>query len=475
LTRPVAGLRRSLGSADLALVAFGAFLTVALAVQSSRTGEALTLGGLAALLLFLTVVAGTIAAPHLTVAATIPLFALIPALKLFVVPWIGPLKDLVVVAMAAAVPLLVVQRRAEGRAFRGDPWVLGAVGLLLLLYGINLGAGFRAGAYDAAWLQGLRLTAEPLLLLVVGLTVPDARRTLRWAIGSLLATTVFVALVGLAQQALGQAGLRALGYEYDIHIRTIGPFLRSFGTLDDSFAYAGFLLFGLAALAFAARPRPLTVAAGAILLAGLAVSFVRTAVGILVALLGLWLARRSHVQVAALLVGAVAAAGIVLLLTSSEATSARAVHGNTPVFFTINGRTDAWAVALGPPSEWPFGRGVGEVGTAAERGTYGVFRTEQEALDAQFEAVDSGYFATVADVGIVGLVVLLALFARMLALARRAIDRGRSEGWLAAGLIAVMLLDAVTRASFTGFPTAFLGLLLVGIALAAAEEEDEAA
>ena len=35
-----------------------------------------------------------------------------------------------------------------------------------------------------------------------------------------------------------------------------------------------------------------------------------------------------------------------------------------------------------------------------------------------------------------------------------------------------MLLDAVTRASFTGFPTAFLGLLLVGIALAAADEDE---
>jgi hypothetical protein len=36
-----------------------------------------------------------------------------------------------------------------------------------------------------------------------------------------------------------------------------------------------------------------------------------------------------------------------------------------------------------------------------------------------------------------------------------------------------MLLDAVTRDSFTGFPTAFLGMLLVGISLAAAEEEAE--
>ena len=117
---------------------------------------------------------------------------------------------------------------------------------------------------------------------------------------------------------------------------------------------------------------------------------------------------------------------------------------------------------------------MGEVGTAAERGTYGVYRTEQEALDAQFEAVDSGYFATMADVGLVGLAVLLALYARMLALSRRAIARGLDAGWLAAALLTVLLLDAVTRASFTGFPTAFLGLLLVGIALAAADEDERA-
>jgi hypothetical protein len=35
------------------------------------------------------------------------------------------------------------------------------------------------------------------------------------------------------------------------------------------------------------------------------------------------------------------------------------------------------------------------------------------------------------------------------------------------------VLDAVTRASFTGFPTAFLILLLVGICLAAAAEATE--
>jgi len=34
------------------------------------------------------------------------------------------------------------------------------------------------------------------------------------------------------------------------------------------------------------------------------------------------------------------------------------------------------------------------------------------------------------------------------------------------------MLDAVTRSSFTGFPTAFLALPLVGIALAAAKQVD---
>jgi hypothetical protein len=44
---------------------------------------------------------------------------------------------------------------------------------------------------------------------------------------------------------------------------------------------------------------------------------------------------------------------------------------------------------------------------------------------------------------------------------------------VALAFLAALLLDALTRASFTGFPTAFLGLLLIGIALAAAREEGE--
>jgi hypothetical protein len=45
---------------------------------------------------------------------------------------------------------------------------------------------------------------------------------------------------------------------------------------------------------------------------------------------------------------------------------------------------------------------------------------------------------------------------------------------VALGLTAVLMIDAVTRASFTGFPTAFLALLLAGLAIGAAIEGEPA-
>src|SRR5262249_51771975 len=136
---------------------------------------------------------------------------------------------------------------------------------------------------------------------------------------------------------------------------------------------------------------------------------------------------------------------------------------------TLNGRTSAWKTALGSPQEWFLGRGVGTVGTAANRARYTLTQSS-DAQQHQLSAVDSGYLATVADVGLVGLIVLLGLFGRAIVLARSAALRGDSAGWLVLGLFTVLLIDGLTRASFTGFPSAFLALPIVGIALAAATE-----
>ena len=57
-------------------------------------------------------------------------------------------------------------------------------------------------------------------------------------------------------------------------------------------------------------------------------------------------------------------------------------------------------------------------------------------------------------------------------MAWRTAAAGLAGGWFALSLLTILLLDALTRDSFTGFPTAFLGLLLIGISLATAREED---
>ena len=65
---------------------------------------------------------------------------------------------------------------------------------------------------------------------------------------------------------------------------------------------------------------------------------------------------------------------------------------------------------------------------------------------------------------------LVALIGRLLMLATDAARR-TDTGWVAVALLIALLLDVLTRASFIGFPTAFLALFLVGVSLAAAREE----
>lgn len=459
-------LRAALHGVDSLSLGAGALVTVLAAYASVQAGTTFVLGPPLALLAFSALVAAFVSAPHVAVACTIPLFAAIPTLKL-VVPGAGATKD--VVTAAAIVATVVVYARRRGWA--GDHWAVALVAPLLGLYVVNLGGGFAAESFDLAWAHGVRLVAEPLLLLLVGFGLPYPRRTRRWAVRSLVLTAVGVAAVGIGQQLVGPARLVALGFDYNKQVRTIGGHMRSFGTLDEPFAYAALLLLGLAVVLFALRRGPFAYAAGAIIGAGLAASLARTAAVVSVALLGLWLARHGFMAVA-VLVSAAALIGSAVLFVSAGATESKTVVAGSSTYLTINGRTEAWKLALGEPEEWPFGRGVGEVGTAAQRATLTVSGSRKEADSKPFGAVDSGYFATVADVGLVGLCVLLALLGRLAALARRAAGADRGVGWLAAGLLTVLLIDALTRASFTAFPTAYLGFLLTGLALRTALDRE---
>jgi hypothetical protein len=455
---------------DAALIAIGGFLTALLAAATVSMGPAVPVGGLVGLALFVLIVVAFVAVPHVAVAALIPIFALLPLVKTFWLPSAGPIKEVVALAAIAAVGLLTIERhRARSRA-PVDTLVAVCVLALFALYVLNVGGGFAGGAYDVAWAHGVRLMAEPLLLLLIGLSVERPRLVFQWATASLVVTSVVVALYGIAQQLIGPSGLAALGYAWDVQIQVIGDRLRSFGTLDDPFLYAAFLSFGLVGVLFWMRRGPWAIAAGIVISIGIACGLVRTSALIAVALIGLLLATQRRTAPAIFVLAAAIIGSLILFFASAQATETRTVQaGNT--YLTLNGRTDAWAVAVGGPSDWPFGLGVGQVGTAAERATFELSRTAEEARDSKVEAVDSGYFATIADVGFIGLGVLLILLGRLFVLARGYAQLGFASGRVAIGILTVLTLDALTRSSFQGFPTAFIAMLIVGVALASGAAE----
>jgi O-antigen ligase len=448
---------------DALLYVVGALLTVVFTYEASAHGSSTSLGVLLAVGFFAAATYAFLANPPLAVALTIPFFALLPAAKVLVNPRLGPAKDAIVLAAVLAALITGATRRRAGVAVV-DRWLLTATLLFLFLYVVNV-----AGRHDLAWFHGLRLAAEPVLLLLAGLVLPQPRKTLRWAVASLVVTGCFVAGVGLLEQVVGQYRLAGYGFQFNLQIRTIQGHLRSFGTMDEPFAYASFLALALAALVFARRRTFAIGAAACVILTGLAVSYVRTAVLILFAFLALELARRGRAAVAAALAATLVVIAVLLVVQSQGTESRTFANPGGSAAITLNGRTAAWRTALGSPVDWPLGRGVGEVGTAAERAGYTIV-VSPGATQKSSLAVDSGYFATVADVGIVGLLVLFAIFGRIALLAQDYIRRGAREGWLVLGVLAALMIDALTRSSFVGFPSAFLEMFVLGIALSAARE-----
>jgi hypothetical protein len=466
--------RLALPRFDVAAAGAGVAGTAFAVLFVERSGTALGLGLLLGLTAFVGIVLAFVMVPHAAVAATIPFFAVLPTLKVFVHPLIGATKDLVVFAAVVAAAALFFRRRAARQDWIPDRFSLVVIGFVLVLYVSNVGGNLTGETgYGAAWFHGVRLFAEPLSLLLVGLSLSDPRRTLRWGGVSLTVTAAAVALVGIVQQFFGIYGLMAAGYTYGQEVREAYGYLRSFGTLPEPFSYAGFLLLGLAAVLLWMRRDRFAYLAAPLLLLGLLVSFVRTAALVAIALVGLALAQRGHVRFALLLLLSSATAAATLFALGSQQTSTRLVQVSPDQYLTLNGRTTLWQEELGTRrSSWVFGRGVGATGTASQRAQETLTGAARENA-GEGGLVDSGYLAAVADVGLVGLGLLFVLYFRLVLLAWRASKRGERSGWLVLGLLTVMLLDALTRESFTGFPTAYIGMLVVGLAVATWRRPDE--
>jgi hypothetical protein len=461
--------RTAILAPDGAYIALGGALTLLGSLWAAENGGLVSLGLLLGVLAFMLLLVGFVTAPHAAIAFTIPYFTVLPMLKTLVTPQLGPTKDIMIGAAALAAGISFLQRKRLRRERPLDQVLVLTTLLFMGLYLVDIGAPLSGrGRFELEWFHGVRIVWEPLLLLLFGLSVRDPRRTLRWALTAVIAAAFGAALYGLVQQVLGPPRLVSLGYSYGHQVRTtLGGRLRSFGTLDEAFDYAAVLAFGLAGILLWARRGAVTATAGTVLAAGLAVSYVRGAAISVVSLLALVLARKGYTATAVLLLGAVAASAIAFVLAATRPTPGRVVQAGPSIYLTLNGRTRSWREALGEPKSWAFGRGVGVYGTAAQRAAHKTGAPTPAGRKAPTLAADSGYLATLADVGLIGLAVLLTLFGRILVLFRRAIAAGEQLGWVGIGLVIVMLADAALRSSLTGFPTASILFLLVGLTVAA--------
>src|SRR5205085_8743110 len=140
-------------------------------------------------------------------------------LKTLVTPTVAPTKDIMIGAAALATGIAVIQRKRIKGNTPVDHGVVVAALLWMGLYFVNIGAGISGvGRFGLGWFHGVRLVWEPLLLMLFGLTVRDPRRTLRWAMVSLIAACFGTAFYGLAQQGLGPSWLVAHGYSYGAQV-----------------------------------------------------------------------------------------------------------------------------------------------------------------------------------------------------------------------------------------------------------------
>jgi hypothetical protein len=453
---------------DAASLTIAAAATLGVALIAVHLGPKLPLSVLFGFLVFIAVLLGFVKAPHVVVACAIPYFCMLPMLKVLVSSQLAPTKDVIEIAAFLAAGVLTLQRRFAKESWRGDQQVLLLSLLLLALYVLNIGTAIRAGnVISLEWFHGVRLAGEPLLLLLVGLSLKDSRKTFHWAVKSLIVTACAAAVIGLIQQKIGGNGLVKLGYSYKLQVRTIGGHLRSFGPFDEPFDYAAMLAFGLAAILLWTRKRTVIAMLGPVIAVGLLVSFVRGAALTAVALIALVLARNGYATAATVVLGAAAATAIAFVVLASQPTPGRVVQTGPSTYLTLNGRDRSWRIALGKPSSWPFGRGVGVFGTAATRAAQG--RPPSGGTRVR-QAADSGYLATASDVGFIGLALEFVLFTRIAVLLRSGIRRGEEASWFGLALFVTILLDAALRSSLTGFPTAHLGFLLVGLTLAATRE-----
>ena len=359
-------------------------------------------------------------------------------------------EALVGVSLAAT---FVCPPRSRGDRGRSLPRWLPALGALLLL---GLLSGLSVGGDQA--LLGLKINFFYVLVAVAVWRAPLDERDRDRLVSILMGVGLVCSVVGLLQQALGDARLHTLGYQYNSTIRFgSGGLLRSFSTFDQPFPFALYvmivLLIGIpVALDDLTRLRnQLFLLATPIYLLGILSAFVRAAfLGLAVGALYLGFRRyRALLAVMPLFLAAF------LLLAGP-------VSGSLLSSNSLQSRTQGWQGAITQVEAHPLGVGIGSTGATAERLATGTKKSTYQP--------DNYYFKTAYELGLLGAWMLILLLFGIFRATHIGADRARRpDQALLDGIAAVVLASiaaSLVDSYFEIFPIDLTFWLLVGVAAA---------
>ena len=273
---------------------------------------------------------------------------------------------------------------------------------------------------------------------------------------------VITAVIGIAQQFIGEARLVDLGYSFERSVRTAGGYLRSFSTFFTNFPFALYLMLVLligipSALVDVKRVRNrLFLFSIPVLVGGLLASITRAAwIGLAVGLVYVGVTRFRSV----LVVLGHGVVWIALVLVVAGGVSGVFLSGES-----LRERVDIWEDNVSQVARHPLGQGIGSTGSAADKLTEASGKSTKDVLQP-----DNYYFKTTLELGVLGLWFLLFFFVTAFSSVHGAARSLRGyDGALATGVAASVLAAAtvsVVATYFEVFPMdAYFWLLLAVVA-----------
>ncbi|QGU08524.1 O-Antigen ligase [Corynebacterium occultum] len=384
----------------------------------------------------------------LTIATLVPFDGVLYIAPMLLEPW----KELAVLTVALAA---CIAPRSRDRVTL-VPWL--PLAGVLVLYGSL--SGVLVLGIAAAF--PIKIAYFYLIPVLICCFFPFTRRDKDLLISLLLGTGLVTALFGLWQQVVGGWALADLGYEWNEHIRTTGPLLRSFSTFNQPFPFAFFMMLVLVMGVAVALAEPdrwrsrIFWLVSPILLVGMASSVVRAAlIGLLAALLVLGVVMyRWILQLLAGFLGLVVLVLPLAFLADQE--------GRLAAMFSATSLLDRgghWTQTLPQMLVHPFGMGLGTTGSSAERVTelsgslQGVYQPDNQYLKIGLELGLPGLVLYALVIGIA-----MMVLHRLIRIQQDPLERAFTIGTLA--MLVAALGSAIFATYLEIFPLDFYFWLL---------------